>query len=126
MKLLTFFKRLLLNIPLPYPCKLKESKSADERGARAMAREGDELQIVHAPSEKLPFGVYAYDISLNRVLGLVALSSAKKLVKLFGKGFCKDGEVLARTERGGEFFIEVLVFDRTTMMKNEDFTHLYE
>ena len=57
------------------------------------SRAEDELQLVHLPLEDFPFNVYVYSIELNRILGYLDENLSKKLVGVFGQGFCLDGTI---------------------------------
>lgn len=126
MKKVNFFKRLFLHVSFPYVCRLRDDQNPAFRGARFAAREGDELQIVHLPSAETPHAVFVYSVPLNRVLGQLSKRSAETLVKLFGKNFCADGELHARKEKDGDFHVELLVFNRLSLMKDADFDSLHE
>lgn len=126
MKKVNPLKRLLLGISFPYACRLRDDKNFTFRSARFESQEGDELQIVHLQNPELPHSVFVYSVPLNRVLGQLTERSAKTLISLFGKGFCVDGELHARMRLGEDFRIELLVFDRQSLMKNADFSSLHE
>lgn len=83
---------------------------------------GDELQFVHVPLKAYPHNTYAYSVSLNRVLGYLDEDTAKKLLYVFGEGFCLDGEI--KTLIGGEPYkyigAIVRVYDSKTMMSDID------
>ena len=81
--------------------------------------EWDELQLVHIALDEFPFNVYVYSIELNRILGYLEETLAKKLVLVFGQGFCLDGRISEIT--GGppeyEYFgCNIRVFDTMNMM----------
>ena len=92
--------------------------------ALAQCRAGDLLQIVHAESK-----VFVYSIELNALLGEIERSLSKKLIKLFGKGFCLDGKILSRT--GGlpypYFGLVIAIYDTKTYLAHvENFNALRE
>ena len=89
-----YLKRLSeTGLRFPVFCKVRCVKSFDHQGAIVQSRIGDKLQIVHTPSDERPFSVAVYSIPLNRVLGYIEEELAEKLVYLFGRDFCRDGEV---------------------------------
>jgi hypothetical protein len=102
-------------------------KNADSQGAIAQSKSGDKLQLVHVPKENFPYNVYVYSIPLNRVLGYLDERLSQKLVKLFGKGFCIDGEIVKITgENHAVRGCNLRIFDTREMMLNvHDFSHLY-
>ena len=116
-------------IIFPVFCKIHGVTSPDRQGALAQSGTGDELQLVHVPLEKYPFNVYVYSVPLNRVLGYLDEILAEKLVYLFGKGFCRDGEIEAVT--GGPpqytyFGCNIRIMESAVLMKDcEDFSHLF-
>ena len=126
MKKVNLLKRLLLGISFPFPCRLKNDVSVEFCGARHQSREGDELQIVHLHSPEAPLAVFVYSVPLNRVLGQLTKHASQTLIKAFGKGFCVDGELHARIQDGEDFRIELLVFNRQSLMNNADFSSLHE
>lgn len=117
-------------VSFPLYCKLHGVKRGEYQGALAQSREKDELQLVHSPTPEYPYNVYAYSVPLNRVLGYLQAELSKRLVKVFGKGFCRDGviENLTGGERAGYkyFGCNIRVLETMTHMQNcEDFSHLY-
>lgn len=120
-------------LSFPLICKLRGVKDPDLQGALAQSRKGDPLQIVHTPTERLIYSVTVYSISLNRVLGYLDKETAKKLVRLFGKNFCRDGRVervLGGKEFGGKegnfLGCTVRVFETMKMMQHvDDFSYLH-
>ena len=126
MKKLSFWKRLFLPVQFPYACRLCDDQNPDFKSARSQSREGDELQIVHLPDEANPLGVFVYNVSINLVIGCLTKHSAQRLIKAFGKGFCVDGEVLVWIAERDDFRVDVLVFDKQSLMKNADFSSLHE
>lgn len=116
-----------LNFTFPIACKVHGVKNADSQGAIAQSKSGDKLQLVHVPKENFPYNVYVYSIPLNRVLGYLDERLSQKLVKLFRKGFCIDGEIVKIT--GENYAVRgcnLRIFDTREMMLNvHDFSHLY-
>ncbi len=62
------------------------------QGLLAQSKAGDLLQIVHAQNV-----AFIYSIELNAILGELEQRLCKKLLKLFGGGFCLDGKIIAVT-----------------------------
>ncbi|MBQ7368319.1 MAG: hypothetical protein IJW60_01255 [Clostridia bacterium] len=118
-------KRLGLSFPLY--CKAHGVKAKERQGAIAQSRAKDTLQLVHAPIERYPFNVYIYSIPLNRVLGYLDERLSKKLVNLFGDGFCVDGVIENIT--GENYAVRgcnLQIFETRTMLSHmRDFSHLY-
>ncbi len=112
----------------PLNCKLHGVKTPEYQGAIAQSRAGDTLQLVHLPSKAYPHKVYAYNIPLNRILGLLHTDLAQKLIYAFGKGFCRDGEIINVTgERYETRGCNIRIFDTAVALQEEtDFSHLYE
>ena len=115
--------------PLHFPIfsKVQCVKSPDHQGAIAQSRVGDHLQIVHTPSEERPFCTCVYSIPLNRILGYIDEELSESLVLLFGKGFCRDGEVEQIT--GGPpykyYGCNIRLMDSQDFLEEfEDFSHL--
>ena len=89
-----YFARIKqMGLRFPLFCKIHGVKAPDRQGALAQSREGDLLQLVHAPLDLYPNQVYVYSIPLNRVIGYLEEELSEKLVFAFGHGFCRDGEV---------------------------------
>lgn len=125
-----FLKRRAKKSGLQFPiyCKIHGVKSADRQGALAQSSPCDGLQIVHVPLADFPYNAYVYNIQLNRVLGYLETELAKKLLKVFKKDYCLDGEVVEIV--GGPpykyFGCAVLVFPTTDLLADvEDFSHLH-
>ncbi len=116
-----------LNLTFPLVCKAHGVKTAVNQGAIAQSKSGDKLQLVHVPQENYPHNVYVYSIPLNRILGYLNEGLCKKLVKLFGKGFCTDGVIEKitgdnHTLRG----CNLRIYDTREMMADvDDFSHLH-
>ena len=127
-RLLYHLKKRRLKLYFPLFCKVKGVKNPDYQGAVAQSQNGDKLQLVHLPSETYPFDVFVYSVNLNRVLGYLEEDLAKKLVKLFGENFCRDG-VIYRVVGGGNykyFGCQILIFETMDMMQNvQDFSSLH-
>ncbi len=87
----------ICGVKFPHITKLYEVRKEDRQDWLRQTRDGDLLQLVHTPDEERPALVYAYNIELNCILGVVEETLAEKLVYIFGKGFCVDGEVLKVT-----------------------------
>jgi len=121
-----FFRRLSVRrrcnrcgLEFPIFCKIRGVSSSDRQGALAQSRPKDRLQLVHVPLEAFPFNVYVYSIELNRILGYIEKSLSQKLVFVFGKGFCLDGEIAKMT--GGPplysfFGCNIQIFSTTSFM----------
>ena len=122
------FRKHFYGLNFPIYCKVHGSKTPDRQGAIAQCATGDRLQLVHVPQKKHPFNMFVYNVELNRVMGFIKHSFAKKLVKTFGKGTCLDAMIENIT--GGtpfEYFgCNIRVFETQSMMADtEDFSHLY-
>ena len=123
-----YLQKRLLGVSFPKRTTLRGVCFADRQGALAQSRSGDLLQVVHTPLEKLPYNVYVYHISLNRILGYIEKPLVKKLIKLFGKNFCRDGKIVNRT--GGppypHYGCVIDVYESMDYLKSqEDFSHLH-
>ena len=119
-------KRLKMSFPLY--CKLYGVSKPDYQGALAQSAEGDELQIVHTPLENYPNHIYVYSVTLNRLLGYLDGRLSEKLVRLFGKGFCRDGEICNITggKNGDYFGCNIRIYPTLkAMAKIQDFSHLH-
>ncbi len=81
------------DITFPLYCKAHGVKQPDRQGAIVQSKAGDRLQVVHVPLKRFPYNTYIYNVELNRVLGYVHETLAKKLVYVFGEGFCRDAVV---------------------------------
>lgn len=63
------------------------------------------------------FAAYAYSIRLNRLIGELGRQLTQDLLKIFGKGFCLDGEIAAISKDENEKFrCSVRVFNTSSMM----------
>ena len=82
-----------MGLHFPLFCKAHAVKSPERQGALAQSRDGDNLQLVHTPTEEYPFCITIYSIPLNRILGYLGVELSEKLVHAFGEGFCCDGEI---------------------------------
>ena len=110
----------LLGISFPLYCKAHGVKSADYQGAIAQSHANDKLQITHSPVEGYPHNVYVYSIELNRVLGYLQERLAKKLVELFGNGFCRDA-LISEITGGGEYKYRgcnLVIFETMSFMQD--------
>ncbi len=92
----------ILDLSFPLYCKAHGVKTADRQGAIAQSHSGDKLQIAHSPVAGYPYNVYIYNVELNRILGYLQEQLSKKLVELFGEGFCRDAQITEITG-GGEY-----------------------
>ena len=106
----------------PLQRTLRGTKSLDRQGALLQTQPNDELQFVHVPLKAYPYNTYAYSVYLNRVLGYLDQDTAKKLVYVFGEGFCLDGEIKTLTNKETDPFISAVVriYDGKTMMSDID------
>ena len=123
-----FIQRKRLKLRFPLYCKIHGVSAPEYQGAICQSREGDELQIVHTPTEKYPYNAYVYSVTLNRLMGYLDGRLAEKLARLFGNGFCIDGEICNITggEYGEYYGCNIRIFHTTRMMSNvDDFSHLY-
>ena len=105
-------------------------KAPDRQGAIVQSKAGDGLQLVHVPLDEYPHNVYIYNAELNRVIGYVHKSLAKKFIYVFGEGFCRDGKITEITG-GGEYKYygcNLTVFESMSLMENShvDLVHLRE
>ncbi len=135
MGLHTYIKRKLyerrkrqVQLTFPLYCKAHGVKRPDRQGAIVQSKAGDGLQLVHVPLAQYPHNVYIYNAELNRVIGYVHETLAKKLVYLFGKNFCRDGQVTEITG-GGEYKYHgcnLEVFETMNLLRHthEDLVHL--
>ena len=120
-------KRWWLGLSFPLYCKAHGVKSPDYQGAIAQSRQDDELQIVHKPVKGFPYNVYVYSKPLNRLLGYLDEYLSKKLVKLFGKGFCRDARIENITGGGAYAYrgCNIRILESMTYMSDcEDFSAL--
>ena len=128
MGILAYFKRKLykrrkkrLALTFPLYCKAHGVKTPERQGALAQSDAGDRLQLVHSPLPEVPHNVYIYNVELNRVIGYLHKTVAEKLVALFGKGFCRDGEI-EQVTGGGEYKYRgcnLKVFESMEMLKEQ-------
>lgn len=88
-------------------------------GALIKSRDADQLQLVHAPSETEKYAVYIYSIPLGELLGKLHEKLSKDLIKLFGKGFCLDGEIVSVTRKGNYYGCTLLIYDTSDFLKDE-------
>ena len=125
MGLFTKFLRLtepkrarICGVKFPYLTKLRKVREADRQSWLRQTRDGDRLQLVHTPDEERAFLVYAYNIELNCLLGVLEETLAEKLVYVFGNGFCVDGEVVKVT---GEKILgcNIVVYDTRKFIGDE-------
>lgn len=112
----------------PLYCKAHGVKPPDRQGAIVQSKAGDGLQLVHVPLAQYPYNTYIYNVEVNRVIGYVHVSLAKKLVYLFGKGFCRDGKITEITG-GGDYpyyGCNLEIFESMLLMQNSrsDLVHL--
>lgn len=90
--------------------------TCDSQGALAQSLPGDELQLVHVKNGN-NFAAYAYSIRLNRLIGELGRQLTQDLLKIFGKGFCLDGEIAAISKDENEKFrCSVRVFNTSSIM----------
>ena len=115
-------------LEFPLFCKVRGVSSLERQGAIAQSRSGDLLQIVHAPLKKYRHNVYVYNITLNRVIGYLHKDLSQKLVRLFGKNFCRDGVIEKITGGAPEreyLGCNIRILETMTMMRDcEDFNVL--
>ena len=118
-------KRWWLGLSFPLYCKAHGVKQY--QGAIVQSAQGDELQIVHRVERSNPYKVYVYSKPLNRVLGYLDEYLSKKLVKLFGKGFCRDAFVETITGGGAYpyYGCNIRILESMSFMEDcEDFSAL--
>lgn len=117
-KLYMSIRRRLVGLSFPVEDDLFRCFSFDAQGALAQSLVSDELQIVHVRLGNKRFAAYVYSIRLNRLLGEIGKQLTQDLLKIFGKGFCLDGEIAEISKDDGEKFrCSVRVFDTSSMMK---------
>ena len=109
----------ICGVKFPHITKLVGVRQKDRQHWLIQSRDGDRLQLVHTPSEDTPLLVYAYNIELNCLLGTLDNTLAEKLVYIFGKGFCVDGEILQVTGKKIHG-CNIVVYDTRTFMNEED------
>ena len=100
MHILTYFKEKLYakrkkksGISFPISCKVFGVKMGNRQSLLAQSRAGDKLQIVNPKDPAYAHRVFVYSVPLNCILGCVEQELADKLIQLFGKGFCRDGDI---------------------------------
>ena len=113
----------------PYACLVCGVTREDRQGALAQSKAGDQLQIVHRARKYDKNSVYVYSITLNRILGRLHQDVARTLIKLFKKGFCKDGVLVERLEKSEKYpyyGCKIAVFESMKMMNDcKDFSPLH-
>ena len=119
-----------LGLSFPLYCKIHGVKNADYQGAIAQRRDEDALQIVHSPKQNYPYNIFVYSVNLNRVLGYLHTDLSKKLVRLFGKGFCRDAfiENITGGEKAGYKYLGCnirIVESMQNMQDVKDYSPLY-
>lgn len=87
------------------------------RGELIKSRDEDQLQLVHVPFKTRKYKVCIYSITLGDLLGELHEKLSKDLVRLFGKGFCLDGEIVAVTRKGNYYGCTLLVYDTADFLK---------
>ncbi len=122
-------KRFGLRFPLY--CKIHGVKNADHQGAITQSRAEDALQIVHSPTKDYPYNIFVYSVNLNRILGYLHPDLSKKLVRLFGKGFCRDAfieNVTGGRQSNYKYLgCNIRIVESMRNMQNiNDFSHLYD
>ena len=123
-----FQRRLnIAELVFPVPCKLYGVKDPEYQGALVQSRAGDKLQLVHIPSEEYPSRVYAYSVTLNRILGYLHTELSNRLIYVFGKGLCRDGEIVVITgDYRRTLGCNIRIYDTAEEFKNQtDFSHLH-
>ena len=108
----------LFKAPFPWKARAEISHSLSYCAAIAQSREADGLQLVHAPALSKK-SVYIFSIPLGVLLGELDGRTAKKLLALFGEGFCLDGEIYQIDEREGHPLLTVLIYDSAELLKGE-------
>ena len=119
-----------LGLRFPLYCKIHGVKTADYQGAISQSREQDTLQIVHSPTENYPYNLFVYSVTLNRILGYLHQDLSKKLVQLFGNGFCRDAfieNITGGAEVGYKYLgCNIRIVESMQNMQNaHDLSHLY-
>lgn len=118
-------KKWWLGLSFPLFCKTHGVKQY--QGSIVQSAQGDELQIVHRIEHNEPYKVYVYSKTLNLVLGHLDEYLSKKLVKLFGKEFCRDAFVENVTGGGAYpyYGCNIRILESMTFMQDcEDFSAL--
>ena len=111
-------KRKLCRAKFPvyaFVCGIKDPAA---QSALLQSREGDELQIVHAPYAENDYAVFVYNIEIGALIGTLSDPLAQRLLSLFGKEFCIDGDILEIT--GGNFrSCKLRIYDTSEMLQGE-------
>lgn len=127
-KLYMRIRRRLVGLSFPVEDDLFRCSDFDSQGALAQSEISDELQIVHVRLDEKRFAALVYNIKLNRLIGELGRQLTQDLLKIFGKGFCLDGEIadLSKDENG-KFRCAVRVFDTAEKMRPylEELPYLY-
>lgn len=118
-----FISRLRKRL-LGFPHTTRAERVKYRQALLTQSKPGDLLQIVHVNGV-----AYIYSIELNAVLGEIEKPLCKKLVKIFGKGFCLDAKLLSVT--GGPpysyYGIRLEIYDTKTFLSAiENFDFLKE
>ncbi|MBQ8684776.1 MAG: hypothetical protein IJ514_01230 [Clostridia bacterium] len=126
-KIKKYLQAKFLGLSFPLVCEVRGVTDRETQGALVQSADGDSLQIVHTPTDTLPYRVFVYNIEINRLIGHIDKRLAKKLVKFYGKSFCRDGTIVSRT--GGlpykYYGCTLEISDEMQAMKDvEDFRHL--
>ena len=105
----------------PHPTRAVRVKY--RQGAIIQSKSGDLLQLVQVENT-----CYIYSIELNEILGELEPVLCKKLIKIFGKGFCLDGKILGIA--GGPpyayYGLVLEIYDtKTYLAEIEDFSPFY-
>lgn len=117
-KLYMHIRCRLAGLSFPVEDDLFRCFTSDFQGALAQSLEKDELQIVHVRLAPDRFAAFVYSIRLNRLLGEIGRQLTQDLLKIFGKGFCLDGEIAAISKDDSEKFrCSVRVFDTAEKMR---------
>ena len=119
-------KKWWLGLSFPLFCKVHGAKK--HQGNIVQSEQGDELQIVHRAERDFPYTVYVYSKPLNAVLGYLDEYLSKKLVKLFGKDFCRDAVVENITGGGAYKYYgcNIRILESMKFMEDcEDFSVLH-
>ena len=112
----------------PVSCKVRGVKPNHRQSLLAQSRKGDNLQLVHVPTEQFTHQVCVYSVTLNCLLGYIEKELAESLVFVFGKGFCRDGIIQKIT--GGAplkyFGCNIQILESKEFMKDcENFASLH-
>ena len=122
------FKKWWVGLSFPLYCKIHGVSKPAYQGAIVQSRQGDTLQIVHRAMDDCPYAVFVYSKSINRVLGFLDEYLSKKLIKLFGKDFCRDAEIENITGGGAYpyYGCNIRILESMTYMEDcEDFSVLH-